>query len=128
MVEVIIVRHTILVFEMYPTTDRLNLPLNLSSIQELVYICWEWNDQNKYYFDILRCLNIYLILLVILNLVLCVFYFNTLDVILMNDLVIILEIPCLHSIHVLVYSTDAIISPFFVLEYFYFITNSQKPY
>ena len=39
MVDVIIVRHTIPVFEMYPTTDKLNLPLNLSSIQELVYIC-----------------------------------------------------------------------------------------
>ena len=41
MVDGIIVRHTIPVFEMYPTTDKLNLPLNLSSIKELVYICYE---------------------------------------------------------------------------------------
>ena len=61
-----------------------------------------------------------MILLVILNLVLSVFYSNTLDVIPMNDLVIILEIPCLHSIHVLVYSTDAIIAPFFCSRIFLF--------
>ena len=41
MAEVIIVRHTILVFEMYLAKDKLNLPLNLSSIKELVYICYE---------------------------------------------------------------------------------------
>ena len=81
--------HNSCFWDVSSTTDKSNLPLNLSSIQELVYICWESNDQNKYYFDILRCFNIYLILFVILNLVLSVFYSNTLDVILMNDLVII---------------------------------------